>query len=235
MHSVFWVLHNLDLVPDGEDWLGPRELRILAGLTYPKRRLEWRLGRWAAKQAVRRMARQAGHETLANAAFADLEILAAKDGAPEVFSSGTPVPVTISISHREGKGACAVGQGCIALGCDIEYVEPRSAAFVADYLTEAERLQVGAAQRQRDLVVATLWSAKESALKALRVGLRRDTRSVEVTLEDLHPAGLEATDWRSLVVTDKEQSRRFGGWWRRFDDHVITMAADPGLSVPTKL
>ena len=71
----------------------------------------------------------------------------------------------------------------MALGCDLELVEPRSDRFVADYLTAAEQQLVLGAGPERDLVANLIWSAKESALKVLRVGLRRDTRSVEVTLD----------------------------------------------------
>lgn len=69
------------------------------------------------------------------------------------------------------------------LGCDLELIEPHSDALVADYFTADEQAMVArtlAADRSRGLDL--LWSAKESALKGLRVGLRLDIRCVSVTL-----------------------------------------------------
>ena len=65
----------------------------------------------------------------------------------------------------------------MALGCDLEVIEPRSEEFVADYFTTEEQKMVSQAPiADRSKLLALLWSAKESALKALREGLRFDTR-----------------------------------------------------------
>ena len=67
------------------------------------------------------------------------------------------------------------------MGCDLEMIEPRSDAFVADYFTvEEQALVARASAADRSRLLALLWSAKESALKALRAGLRLDTRCVIV-------------------------------------------------------
>lgn len=50
--------------------------------------------------------------------------------------------MTVSLSHRAGLALCTVAPAGVALGCDLEPVEPRSDAFVADYLTPAERALV---------------------------------------------------------------------------------------------
>ena len=39
-------------MPDGDDWLRGGERDVLTGLSVPKRRADWRRGRWAAKVAV---------------------------------------------------------------------------------------------------------------------------------------------------------------------------------------
>jgi len=77
-----------------------------------------------------------------------------------------------------------VGPPGRAIGCDLEIVEPRSDAFVEDFLTAAERSLVAGAPDEdaRHLLANLVWCGKESALKVLRTGLRRDTRSVEVSL-----------------------------------------------------
>jgi len=53
--------------------------------------------------------------------------------------------VSLSISHRGGLALCAVANGSVTLGCDVELVEPRSQAFLADFLTPAARAAVAAA------------------------------------------------------------------------------------------
>ena len=52
MAGLGWLTRELAEVPPGEDWLSARERRALSRLSVPKRRAEWRLGRWAAKAAV---------------------------------------------------------------------------------------------------------------------------------------------------------------------------------------
>ena len=50
--------------------------------------------------------------------------------------------VTISLSHRSGAAICAVAPAGVDLGCDLEVIEPRSEAFVADYFTVDEQALV---------------------------------------------------------------------------------------------
>ncbi|HEX8207271.1 MAG TPA: hypothetical protein VF587_14515 [Solirubrobacteraceae bacterium] len=92
-----WLTASLEDVPDGDDWLGPREREILATLDGERRRADWRLGRWAAKQLLGDPA---------------IEILPAADGAPE--ASG----VSLSIAHRRGRALVACADGPV--GCDLE-------------------------------------------------------------------------------------------------------------------
>jgi 4'-phosphopantetheinyl transferase len=110
-------------------------------------------------------------------------------------------------------------------------VEPRSEAFVRDYLTVAERRYVAAAAdvTARNLAANLVWSAKESGLKVLTTGLRRDTRSVEIT------ATASVNDaWSHLTVRTVE-GHEFLGWWRRFGEFILTVAAEEPLTPPTAL
>ena len=110
----------------------------------------------------------------------------------------SPAAVTVSISHRSGAAICAVAMSGVDLGCDQEVIEPRSEAFVADYFTEDEQALVArVCEADRSRLVTLLWSAKESALKALREGLRLDTRSVDVSPVD---GAFDLNGWRPLRV-----------------------------------
>jgi 4'-phosphopantetheinyl transferase len=113
-------------------------------------------------------------------------------GAPEAYMDGRPLDIGISLTDRAGWAECLLGDTAGRIGCDLELVDPRSAAFVRDYFTAAERAFVGA----DPLAANLLWSAKESALKVLRTGLRRDTRTVEVTTvrEGGEVEGMDAPD-----------------------------------------
>jgi len=219
---------GMDELPEHDDWLTGPEARRLQGFAYTKRREEARLGRWTAKQTLAR----ALHLDDDAATLAALVIRNAADGAPEVVVDGRLAPVHISMTDRADWAVCvAIGAGRSggAIGCDLELVEPRSDRFVADWFTPAERDLVAADPGDRDLVANLVWSAKESALKVLRTGLRRDTRSVEVSLRD-EAAGR----WSALCVSTVE-GERFQGWWCRFGDFVLTFASIAATPPPASL
>jgi 4'-phosphopantetheinyl transferase len=214
---VRWLARGVDDVPASGDWLSPSESARLASLRFAKRRSEVRLARWTAKLAVAR-ALDLGDDA---GALARIEIRAAATGAPAVFVAGEPAPIAVSLTDRADWAVCMVATGDVAVGCDLELVEARSDAFVRDWFTPAEQDRVaGVTPAEQDLLANLIWSAKESALKVLQTGLRRDTRSVEVDLVDA--AGQER--WTRLAVRS-EEGLVFPGWWRRYGDFVLTCAA----------
>jgi 4'-phosphopantetheinyl transferase len=217
-----------EALPAGEAWLTPAEREVLGDLRVEKRRADWLLGRWAAKQAVR---------ALLGRSLPHLEILADEGGRPVArLGSGSESgpardgPMALSISHSAGMGFAAAGLGTAGLGCDLETIETRSDAFVADYFTDGERAAVVAAPPERRALLANLlWSAKESALKALGEGLRLDTRTVPVDTGILQ---LDATSWSPLRVTGPG-ARVFDGWWRAREGMVWTVVREvPPAAAP---
>ncbi len=204
-------------VPPDDGWLGPWEREHAKTLRFPKRLQDWKLGRWTAKLAVGRY--------LA-AASESLEIRTSRDGAPEAYVAGEPAPVSLSISHSGGVALAAVGEPGLALGCDLELIDVRTVEFVLDYFTEAEASMALAAAPDRQPLLCTLvWSAKESALKSLREGLRRDTRSVSVSVAG--PG--DGRDWAPLSVSCPDLGRLFEGWWKAEMGFVLTLT---GRSLP---
>ncbi len=185
---------------------------------FEKRRQDWKLGRWTAKQAVLRYLSLPPNPAAASV----VEIIAAPDGAPEAFLGGKPSSISLSISHSAGISFCAVAPAGTLLGCDLEEVRERETNFAADYFTHEEVLTVEKAGLQdRDLLITLIWSAKESVLKALRQGLRRDTRSVQVL-----PCLRDRREWQPLTALDLEASRTFQCWWRAEEGRVLTIATD---------
>lgn len=212
-------------VPAHDDWLTGAEARRLASMRYTKRRDEARLGRWTAKNAVAR----AFDLSSTPADLADVVIRNAPDGAPEVFLGSRPAGLAISMTDRAGWAVCTVSSGSVAVGCDLELVEPRSALFVEDYFTPDEQELVAGSPEDHDLLANLVWSAKESALKVLREGLRLDTRTVEVSL-----LADEESGWRSLVVVTTSGAR-FPGWWTRFGEFVLTYCATTEAGPPQSI
>ena len=217
-----WLACGAGALPAELNWLTRYEAERAAGLRMPKRRTEYLLRRLAAKRAVATvLGMPADSRSLAR-----IEVRNAPSGAPYVLVDGAPAGVTVSLSDRAGRALCVVGTG--AVGCDLELVEPRSAGFVQDFLTAPERAYVAAAA-DPDLAANLVWSAKESALKVLRTGLRRDTRSVEVTVHDGRSA-----DWQPLSVRTAEGSR-LPGWWRREGHFLLTVVGEVAGPSPVPL
>ena len=129
--DVFWLEQSEADLPAGDDWLSAGEVDRLTTMRVPKRRADWRLGRWTAKRALSAYLNLPGHHQ----ALTDIEIRPAPSGAPEAFIANRPASAAISLSHCNGNAICAVAAFGTALGCDLELVEPRSDAFVADYFT----------------------------------------------------------------------------------------------------
>ena len=213
MSRIHYTIQEQRQLPGDIDWLTPDERVTHDGFRFAKRRGDWLLGRWAAKTVLM------GAAALQRRDIGRLEIATAPDGAPSPKLGGEPYPVTLSLSHSHGRALAAATHGTTALGCDIELVEPRSAGFVDTYFTTAEAEAVQQSKPEfRDELITLIWSAKESTLKALRTGLRADTRSVEVVVDNEEVGG----GWRSAraIAGDADE---FGCLWRRDDDFVITL------------
>ena len=210
MSRVHYTIQVQQQLPADLDWLTPAEKTRFEGFRFAKRRGDWLLGRWAAKVAL------LGDAGLPQRDIDRFEITTAADGAPLPRFDGEPYAVALSLSHSHDRALAAVLQNATALGCDIELVEPRSAGFVDTYFTAGEAEAVKQAEPAlRDQLITLIWSAKESTLKALRTGLRADTRSVQVVLADL----ATASGWRAGRTVTRDDGE-FACRWRR-DGHFI--------------
>jgi 4'-phosphopantetheinyl transferase len=221
--GVAWLTRSRDDVPPDDGWLSPRERATLARLRVPKRREDWRLGRWTAKAAV---AAWLGAEP------ARVEVLAAPEGAPEAWRDGRPAGVSLSLSHRAGRALVVVGAPPTTVGCDLELIEPRSGAFVRDWLAPREQaLVAAAAPAHRDRVANLAWTAKEAAAKVRREGLRLDVRDAVMRL-----GGSPGADgWRPLSVRWADGAGATAAWWRADADWVMVVAAEPAAPPPQRL
>lgn len=223
--KVRWLLQAAHDVPLGDEWLSAGERARLQAMRFPRRRADFRLGRWTAKQAL--AAHLGGVDRLA-----DLDVRAAESGAPEAFFEGRRLPVVLSLSHRGDGALCAVADAGPVLGCDLELREPRDPALLADYFTQEEQVAVAAApEAERSALCALLWSAKEAALKALGTGLRSDTREVAV---EVSPSGRwERGGWAPLRVRHGPSGVDFAGFWQARARQILVIVADPPPRLPS--
>ena len=227
--TLYFLIQSLTDLPADDRWLAPDERVRAAGFRFSKRRNEWLLGRWTAKRALRSFLTLHGQDA---PDFAVLEIRSAPDGAPEAFLGAGPAPVSLALSHSDGQGFCVIAPPGVAVGCDVEAVLRRDLAFLGDYFVDEERsLLAQAPVEARPLLATLIWSAKESALKCLREGLRRDTRSVRVHIGEEGKSG-----WNAMTVQCLQSSRLFHGWWRNAgSEYVQTVAAGSPAQEPVEL
>ncbi|MGB8859533.1 MAG: 4'-phosphopantetheinyl transferase superfamily protein [Ilumatobacteraceae bacterium] len=224
---VHWLQRRLHDLPDGDGWLSTRERTVQDRLVVPKRRADWRLGRWTAKALV--------------AAVLDVEvvrvsIIAAPDGAPEALVDELPAPISLSISHRAGVGLAAVGEH-VVVGGDLEVIEPRSPAFVREWFGEHEQALIAEIRdpRRRDELTCLLWSVKEASAKVLREGLRLDPRGASVVLDDDRVPDEPSGHWQRSTVRWATEGRVVSGWWRVDGSFVRAIAGDRPTDVPQEL
>ena len=226
MIRIYWLEQTEADVATGPEWMNDDEMAYLATLRFPKRRADWRLGRWTAKRAI---AAFFGLRPTAGV-LAGITIRAAASGAPQAF--GAPAPVSISITHRDSRSICALTPAPATVGCDLELIEVRSVGFIEDYFTEQERASIWSVQPPERFRLATLlWSAKESALKVSGLGLRADTRSASVHLAAASDA---AKDWTPLKVVRTGEGE-LAGWCCADGCYVRTIVANFESLSPERL
>jgi 4'-phosphopantetheinyl transferase EntD len=159
--------------------LSRREREIWLTLkTTPLRRLEWLLGRSAAKDAVRSYAKDHFGIVLPPA---DIEIEADSSGRPRASGGWVhrvPFVPHLSIAHSSGTAVAIVtGDCCNAIGIDLEHVSRLNDDVIAAGFGEAERRLLEVPGSEVVEWALRLWCAKEAAAKALGHGFRHQPRS----------------------------------------------------------
>ena len=91
------------------------------------------------------------------------------------------LPLHFSLSHSGLYAACTLA--AFPIGLDIQQIRKYSPAFAARFFSPEEQEIVEKAA-DKDIEFSRVWSAKESALKYLGIGLNRSLSSVIVSNED---------------------------------------------------
>jgi 4'-phosphopantetheinyl transferase len=204
----FFLQHQTQSdLPGDQYWLHPDELRFLETLHFEKRRNDWLLGRWTAKQALREFLAAQNLEVDPSA----IAIHKADSGAPVVQGEGLPA-CSLSISHRAGHALAVVAPGEAAIGCDLELIEWRSEAFISDYFSEKERAWIVS---NPPLYANLFWSVKEAVMKATGEGMSLHPGKIEVDLPWPDPR----KEWNRVFAEVAGRGRLEGRW--KMEDNLI--------------
>ena len=207
-------------------FLSAAEEAVYAKFRFAERRRKWLIGRRAAKELVARtLASETGR---APPPPRDITVANEPSGAPfaEVRGYGR-ITRDLSLSHRSTFGLAALAaEPGVALGADLELIVPRDPGLVRDFFSADEAGRVANhTGRAAELEVARIWSAKESVLKAMKLGLRLDTRSVVIGDEHEVPQWVPPLpDWRACTAHVQKPALRFRVYWRDQGPYVITVA-----------
>lgn len=221
---IYWMLVDSDLSPPQvQGVLSPSELIKFSAFRFPKRQKEWLQGRWAAKALAHSL------PAYRDTPLDQIEILNTPEGAPFLQVQGqAPRADCLTISHSGHLALCALASGSgFRVGADLEKIEPRTGTFILDYFTPAEcQLVETVSAENRAVVVTLIWSAKEAMLKALGVGLRWDTRMVEVrAVGDILQTSRMDGKWKKIEIGETKAGERIWNcWWRRREQFILTLA-----------
>jgi acyl transferase domain-containing protein/phosphopantetheinyl transferase len=154
-------------------------------LKFEKRKVDWLIGRIAAKDAVRRLVFSRLQLSIGPL---DIEIDQDERRRPIVRLAYGGIPeILISISHSDGLGlALASFSADGNPGIDAEIVETREADFAARFLGKAELDYLAScSQTLKEAELSRLWSAKEAVYKALGGCLEMTSFTVETPISQI--------------------------------------------------
>jgi 4'-phosphopantetheinyl transferase len=213
------------------DWLSQPEFARLALLKTEKRKHDWQLGRWTAKQLLQQVIQEQTEQIVPLNA---LEIGNSPQGDPTI---NCQLPIvdsqfSLSISHSHDHAFCAVVPVPEwPLGADIEFIEPRADVFVHDYFTDGEQqAAANCLPEMWDVMITAIWSAKEAVLKAMHLGLTVDTRRIQCLFTPVAERPLTWTPYSIQIdVPTIPNPPSLLGWWRTLDTFVLTLAVKQGV------
>ncbi|MCG8475007.1 MAG: 4'-phosphopantetheinyl transferase superfamily protein [Cytophagales bacterium] len=159
-------------MPNPKSWLHPEEQLLLnRECLSEKRKNEFLLGRWAAKQAV--------IEIIPNLRLKEIAVLKGALGQP-VLSVPCAENWSVSISHAENQAAALLFPEAFPMGLDIECKKSNIYQTVESALSRKERLQVSISS-DKNLCALQIWSAKEALAKVLKLGFSLSPQILEVS------------------------------------------------------
>ncbi len=183
-----------------------------------KRQYEWISSRIISKKMIKQILKG---EKLN---LPDIRIKKEETGQPYIYISGQGrLEGKFSLSHSNGYVFCGYSPSKeLIFGLDLEKIEVRSLEFVQDYFTsrEIERYQ-SLDGNDKEEYTTMVWSAKESVLKTLGLGLSIDTRKVEIIPSE---DSSRLTGWNSsLVKLENKMNFMLNVYWQKIDGFIRTI------------
>ncbi len=213
---LYWCLHPPVMIDQKQPGLSADEEAVYKGFRFAARQGSWLSGRFAAKRLLASILDD-------GLPYDQIEIVNDALGAPQAMVSGQNLGGCLSISHSDGWAAAAYAPAGLRIGIDLEVAEQRSERFIQDYFTLAEQGLLATRDELADRMATLIWSAKESMLKAMGLGLRVDTRQIQVdAIGD--EALLSQPGWFSLSLSSLCRNGNWTGFWRDAGAFVITLA-----------
>ena len=199
-------------------------------MRFPKRRREWLLGRWTAKNLLRQC-----DPACAGLPLDSITVENEPAGAPYLLiQAGQRWPGSLSLSHRDDLAVCALSpEPGRSIGIDLEKVEPRSEEFILDYFTPSEIERIATClPEQHERWVALTWSIKEALLKLAGIGLRLDTRKIELMSADGFDGAAADRSWLGAEVSAPELpwTGDLSTCWQPYGSGYVLTLAVSGLS-----
>jgi len=105
--------------------------------------------------------------------------------------------VALSLTHRDGRAAAIAAPAGSRIGIDLEHAEAIDPARERFFLTERERRSAGG------MTAAVLWTLKEAAWKALRLGSSVGFHELELEIDssgDVRGVQCRGMSWRAVTA-----------------------------------
>lgn len=156
------ILHHGGLAELGPEFLSADELNIYNSFKVDRRRSEFLAGRYIAKESIR----QENTQLSPNA----INIVPGVWGFPLIHSPGLH-KATVSIGHTDRcVTAIFYSSNTHPVGIDIEEIKSRNLPAFKTFISDVEQELITSRQLPFLDAMHLIWSAKEAAGKALRVG-----------------------------------------------------------------
>ena len=209
---IYISYKTLEEVPNELIWLHPQELLVYGKFKIQKRKNDWLLGRWTAKSLF-------SSNFDINLSLKQIEIRANTNRAPDIFVNNRLLQWVVSISHSHSRSLCALANQGEGIGCDIEKIEQRNPSFIRDYYTAKEKEYINHYRNQDQInFVNLLWSAKESVMKVLRLGLSIHPKKIELFESEFGNAV-----WNKMQMKYLKTGQKFFGQWKIEDGFVFVV------------
>lgn len=145
-----------------EEILHTREAAYYKTLKFEKRKRDYLIGRYAAKQAVAALLQER-----------DLRSILIKHGVfnQPIVSCGDKHNIQVSITHCDELGAAVAFPEAHPMGIDLQKINTSKREVIESQATEAEKEMITTLLCPYDTFLTLLWTTKEALSKVLRTGL----------------------------------------------------------------